>query len=104
VCSYSPDLDLTPESRDLVARGLQSRARCVTGNIRVVRALIRSQACAGILPEYLCGDLLNEPRLKATLLSERREAWLLIQQHLKRNPAARLVTDWVRDCFEAISR
>jgi len=104
VCAYPPDLDLTPESRELAARGLQSRARCVTGNIRAVRALVQSHACAGILPEYLCCDLLNEPRLTTTLLNEHREAWLLIQQHLKRNPAARLVTDWVRDCFEAIYR
>jgi len=104
VCAYPPDLDLTPESRALAARGLQSLARCVTGNIRVMRALIQSQSCAGILPEYLCGDLLNGSRLTATLLNEHREAWLLIQQHLKRNPAARLVTDWVRDCFGAISR
>ena len=104
VCAYPPELDPAPESRELAGRGLQSRARCVTGNIRVIRALVQSHACAGILPEYLCRDLLGEPRLTATLLSEHREAWLLIQQHLKRNPAARLVTDWVRACFEAISR
>ena len=103
VCAYPSDLDLTPESRELVARGLQSRARCVTGNIRAVRALVQSQACTGILPEYLCRDLLNEPRLTATLLNEHREAWFLIQQHLKRNPAARLVMDWVRDCFGTVS-
>ncbi len=101
-CAYPSDLDLTPESRELEGRGLQSGARCVTGNLRLMRALIQSHACTGILPEYLCRDLLNEPRLKATLLNERREAWLLIQLHLKRNPAARLITDWVRDCFETI--
>ena len=75
----------------------------MTGNVRVLRALVQSQACAGIVPGYLCRDLLNEPGLTATLLNEHREARALIQQHLKRNPAARLVTEWVRDCFGAVS-
>src|ERR1700704_540233 len=35
VCSYPDELDLIPESQFLKAKGLHSRARCVTDNIRV---------------------------------------------------------------------
>ena len=103
VCAYPDDLELTPESLALAERGLQTQARCFTDNIRVVRALVQSGACTGILPEYMCGDLLDDPDA-ATLLRERREAWLLVQPHLKGNAAARLVIDWVRGCFKTLNR
>jgi hypothetical protein len=48
--------------------------------------------------------VLADRRLRATLLPRRRDAWLLVQNHLKRDPAARVVIDWVRDCFQGISK
>jgi hypothetical protein len=38
-------------------------------------------------PAYLCGDLLADPRLRATPVPRRRDTWLLIQSHLKGNSA-----------------
>jgi len=32
--------------------------------------------------------------------SRRLEVWLLVQNHLKRNPSARVVIDWMREIFE----
>src|SRR5947207_2945394 len=81
VCCYPGDLDLTPESQFLAAKGLQGRARCVTDNIRIIRALIETQAAVGILPQYICEDLLDNDRLRATPLPKRRDVWLLVQNH-----------------------
>jgi DNA-binding transcriptional LysR family regulator len=99
VCCYPDGLEFTPESRFLKSRGLLAKARCVTDNVRVIRSLLESGTAAGVLPEYLCADLIANPRLKATALPSRREAWLLIQNHLKRDHAARVVIGWLRECF-----
>ena len=103
VCCYPDDLDHTLESRFLAAKGLLARGRCVTANPRIVRALVRTGSAIGILPGSFSADLLADRRLRATLLPGRREIWLLVQNHLKRDPAARGVIDWVCDCFSALS-
>jgi DNA-binding transcriptional LysR family regulator len=100
VCSYPESLGSIPESQFLKARGLLQHARCITDNVRVIRTLIRSHKAVGILPEHACEELLADRRLRATLLPRRRDVWLLVQNHLKRDPAARAVIDWVRDCFQ----
>lgn len=99
VCGYPEALAATPESMFLAARGYGEGRRCVTDNVRVIRALIASRRAVGVLPEYLCADLLQDPRLKATLLPSGRELWLLTQPHLREDGAARLVGDWIRACF-----
>ena len=99
VCAYPEDLELTPESRHLAAIGLLPAARCVTKNLLVVQSLLRSRVCSGILPEFLCQEFLDDERLKITSLEETREAWLLVQDHLKHDPATRSVIDWLRACF-----
>jgi len=104
VCSYPQDLDLIPESQFLKANGLQQRSRCITDNIRVIRTLIQTHRAVGILPEYMCKELLADRRLRITPLPRRRDVWLLVQNHLKRDRAARVVIDWVRDCFQDFSR
>jgi DNA-binding transcriptional LysR family regulator len=83
---------------------LQQRARCVSDNISVLRTLIQSHQAVGVLPEYSCEALLADRRLRATLLPKRRDVWLLVQNHLKRDSAARLAIDWVRNCFQEIAR
>jgi DNA-binding transcriptional LysR family regulator len=104
VCCYPEDLDSIPESQFLKARGLQAGSRCITDNVRVIKTLIQTRQAVGILPEYSCGDLLADRRLRATLLPRHRDVWLLVQNHLKRDPAARAVIDWVRDCFSEFSK
>jgi DNA-binding transcriptional LysR family regulator len=104
ICGYSEELGAIPESQYLKARGWQQRARCITDNVRVIRRLIQSHQAIGILPEYSCQELLGDRRLRATLLPGRRDVWLLVQNHLKRDPAARAMIDWVRDCFQELSK
>ena len=99
VCCYPERLDRSPETEFLKSRGLQSAARCVTDNARVIRNLVRSRNAVGILPDYLCEDLLSDPHLRATPVSHRRDTWLLIQSHLKGNSAGRIVIDWIRERF-----
>jgi DNA-binding transcriptional LysR family regulator len=104
VCCYPERLDRSPETEFLKSRGLQSAARCVTDNARVIRNLIHSRSAMGILPDYLCGGILEDPRLRATPVPRRRDTWLLIQSHLKGNSAARIVIDWIRERFTLMAR
>jgi DNA-binding transcriptional LysR family regulator len=104
VCAYPDELDQIPEAQFLKGRGLQARARCITDNIGVIRTLIQDHLAVGVLPEYSCEALLADRRLRATLLPKRRDVWLLVQNHLKRDPAARVAIDWVRGCFQELSR
>jgi DNA-binding transcriptional LysR family regulator len=104
ICCYPPRLDRSPETEFLKSRKLQSAARCITDNARVIRNLIRSQSAVGILPDYLCGDLLADPCLRATPVPRRRDTWLLIQSHLNGNSAARVVIDWIRERFTLTAR
>jgi DNA-binding transcriptional LysR family regulator len=104
VCCHPERLDRLSETEFLKSRGLRSAARCITDNARVIHSLIRSRSAVGILPDYLCGDLLADPRLRATPLPHRRDTWLLIQSHLKVNSAARIVIDWIRERFALMAR
>jgi DNA-binding transcriptional LysR family regulator len=70
----------------------------------VIRTLIQNHLAVGVLPEYACEALLDDRRLRATLLPKRRDVWLLVQNHLKRDAAARIAIDWVRSCFQDLSR
>ena len=104
ICSYPQELDLIPESQYLEAKGLKDRSRCITDNARIIRSLVQSHRAVGILPEYLCEGLLADRRLRLTPLPRRRDVWLLVQGHLRRDPAARIVIDWIRECFADLSR
>jgi DNA-binding transcriptional LysR family regulator len=104
ISAYPDDLGPIPEQQFLKAKGLHQRARFLTDNIRVLKTLIKTHQAVGILPDYLCGELLTDRRLRATLLPRRRDVWLLVQNHLKRDGAARVVIDWVRDCFQEFSK
>jgi DNA-binding transcriptional LysR family regulator len=102
LCAYPDELGAIPEMQFLRTRKV--RARCVTDNVRVIRNMIRAHQAAGVLPEYVCADLLADRRLRATLLPKRRDAWLLVQNHLKRDAATRVTIDWVRTCFLEMAR
>jgi DNA-binding transcriptional LysR family regulator len=104
VCAYPEELGGIPESTFLQAKGLQQLARCVADNVRVVKTLLKSHQAIGVLPEYFCNDLLSDRKLRATQLPRRRDVWLLVQNHLKRDPAARVVIDWIRDAFMEFAR
>jgi DNA-binding transcriptional LysR family regulator len=104
VCAYPDDLGPIPETQYLKARGLREKARFVSDNIRVVRTLIQEHQAIGVLPDYLCGELLADRRLRATLLPRRRDVWLLVQNHLRRDAAARVVIDWIRGSFQGFAK
>jgi DNA-binding transcriptional LysR family regulator len=103
VCCFPDHLDNTPQSRYLIARRLQARSRCITTNYRVMRRLIETHSAIGILPEHMCTDLRRDPGLRATPLETGQEGWLLVQNHLKRDPAARAVIDWIRESFSLLA-
>ena len=103
VCGYPDELDNTAETAFLKARGLKVRTRCITDSVGVIRKLVQSHQAIGILPEHVCGSLLADRSLRATLLPRRLEVWLLVQNHLKRNPASRAVIDWMRGLFDELA-
>ncbi|MGX1352738.1 DNA-binding transcriptional LysR family regulator [Bradyrhizobium elkanii] len=98
LCAYPDELGGIPEMQFLRAKRL--RARCVTDNVRIIQTLIQSHHAVGVLPEHSCADLLTDRRLRATLLPKRRDVWLLVQNHLKRDAATRVTIDWLRACFQ----
>ncbi|MDF0497919.1 LysR family transcriptional regulator [Bradyrhizobium yuanmingense] len=102
-CVYPDELDAIPEAQFLRAKRL-TNVRCVTDNIRIIRTMIQSHQAIGVLPEHSCGPLLADRRLRATLLPKRRDVWLLVQNHLKRDPATRVTIAWVRACFQDSAR
>jgi DNA-binding transcriptional LysR family regulator len=102
-CVYPEELDGIPEAQFLRAKRLKN-VRCITDNIRIIRTMIQSRQAVGVLPEPSCGALLADRDLRATLLPKRRDAWLLVQNHLKRDPATRLTIAWIRHCFRDLSR
>ncbi len=101
VCAYPEDLASTPESLFLSKSGLRQYARCTTKNLLVVKRLVASQQCSGVLPSFMSGELLANTNLRARTLPQTRGVWLLMQSHLKRDAATRKVIDWIRSCFEA---
>ncbi|MEM6498961.1 MAG: LysR family transcriptional regulator [Pseudomonadota bacterium] len=99
VCAFPKELDGTPESQFLTDRAIKGDARLITDSPATIRALVQSYTARGVLPEYACASLLSDPKLQATQLPHRRDAWLLVQTHLKRDPAARRVIEWIRSAF-----
>lgn len=102
-CVYPDELEAIPEQQFLRAKRLKN-VRCVTDNVRFIKFMIQSHHAVGVLPEHSCGELLADRNLRATLLPKRRDVWLLVQNHLKRDPATRVTIDWVRHCFSDLSR
>jgi DNA-binding transcriptional LysR family regulator len=102
LCAYPDELGAIPEMQFL--RTKKARSRCVTDNVRVIRTLIRTHQAAGVLPEHVCADMLGDRRLRASLLPKRRDVWLLVQNHLKRDAATRVTIDWVRACFQEMAQ
>ena len=70
----------------------------------MIRTLIGTHQAVGILPDYLCGELLADRGCAQRCCRKRRDVWLLVQNHLKRDGAARAVIEWVRDCFQELSK
>ncbi|MEM7634420.1 MAG: LysR family transcriptional regulator [Pseudomonadota bacterium] len=95
VCAYPEALDETPEMTELKAKGFSQNRRLKTSNVRLIRSVIKNQAGIGVLPQHLSADLLDDNGLTATQLKARRDVFLLIQPHLKSDPATRLVVDWI---------
>lgn len=67
-----------------------------------MRALIATHSAVGILPAHMCAALLDDPALRVTPLERRQDIWLLVQNHLKRDPASRAVIAWMRESFAAL--
>lgn len=99
VCAYPESLDGTPEMAELARLGLADRARFRSNSVGAIRAVLASGGAAAVLPDPGGSEALP---LRRTPLQGYREAWLLIQPHLRKDPAARCVAGWIADCFARI--
>ena len=99
LCAYPDDLDLSPESRYLAGTGLKESARCITKNLLVIKKLVETRRSGGVLPSFMCGDLIGDDAFEVTQLPEPREVWLLMQSHLKEDRTTRMLIDWIKACF-----
>jgi DNA-binding transcriptional LysR family regulator len=102
ICTYPDDLDDTPETKYLIAQNLKADARCISANGHVIRRMVQSHTAIGVLPAFLCADLLTDSQLRVTKLPQPREVWLLVQDHLKRDTSTRTMIDWIKHCFARI--
>ena len=99
LCAFPEDQSNTPEMRFLCASGLAQRTRVTTRNLVVRKELLKTGRCAGVVFDFAARDLLTRPDLKVTPLTETFPTWLLIQPHLRHDPATRAVVDWIREAF-----
>jgi len=102
VCTYPEELVDTTEMQELRNFGRPEPVRLRTGNVRIIHSIVKSRTGTGILPKHLAADLLDDPRITATPLKSTRDVWLLIQNHLKEDNAARLVIDWIVKQFRVV--
>jgi DNA-binding transcriptional LysR family regulator len=98
-CAYPDALGSAPEAQFLKSAGLAENARCLTKNLVVIKSLIATGKCSGILASFMCGDMLDSDRYQTTKLPVTREVWLLLQPHLKDDPMARATIEWIKGCF-----
>ncbi len=101
VAAYPDVLAFTPESQALAARVAArwggKAPRCLTTSPRVIAALLRDGRAVGALPAGLAAPFARDSsRWRVTPVAEARELWLLTQPHLRDDPAARAVSDWLR--------
>lgn len=99
VCAYPDHLDATPETRELDRIGMKAKARFYSNSASAIRSVLGSGRAAAILPA-LGDDPDDAPSLRRAEIGGHREAWLLIQPHLKKDAAARLVASWISGCFD----
>ena len=65
---------------------------------------MRTGVGLAVLPHFLGDPDPGLERYDVTPAPPSRDVWLLVQNHLKRDGAARAVIEWVRDCFQELSK
>jgi len=105
LCAFPDDQANTPEMRFLSSHGLVQHRRITARNLVIRKQLLRTGRCAGVVFDFAAQDLLQQPDLRVTPLPETFPTWLLVQPHLRHDPATRVVIDWIKDTFrQATSR
>ena len=101
LCAYTEDLSRTPEMRYLASIGILDTVTCRSKNLLVLKTLIESGGFRGVLPGFMCRDLVDSSAISLTPLPGKRSAWLMIQSHLRDDAPTRAVVDWISDRFSS---
>ncbi|XWN33523.1 MAG: hypothetical protein ROR55_10850 [Devosia sp.] len=87
----------------LAAAGIDaSTIRCRSKSLLVIKALVASGRAAGILPTFVCADLVEDAEVRSTRLPITREVWLFVQPHLNDELLTRAVIGRVKKCVANI--
>lgn len=99
LCAYPPSLGDVPEMLQLAAELKLETARLVTSNLRLIQTTLKSGRAIGVLPSHMTSSFEHDGDFITHRLDRKREAWLLIQPHLREDPATRIVINWVVSCL-----
>jgi len=99
LCAYPQRLGDVPEMLQLAAELKLNAARLVTSNLRLIQTALKSGRAIGVLPSHMAGAFEQDSKFITQRLERKREAWLLIQPHLREDPATRIVINWVVSSF-----
>lgn len=103
VCAFPDGFDPSPESAFLDAQGCKESARCLTASFATVKAVVEAGGACGILPAIMCDGFVARGD-RVTPLPEPRQAYLLLQPHLKFDAEARHLINWIRLAFAVATR
>ena len=99
VCAYPESLMETPEMLALTARHDPERIRFRATALSALAQMLGKGQAAGILPDFMLPHTGSRDGIVVTPSDAKREVWLLMQPHLKNDPAVRTVADWIAECF-----
>ncbi|MEM8854224.1 MAG: LysR family transcriptional regulator, partial [Pseudomonadota bacterium] len=102
-CAFPEGFKASPETAFLDALGHKEGARCLTTSFATVKALVMAGGACGVLPAIMCGAFVARGD-RVTPLPEARQAYLLLQPHLKFDAEARHLVNWIRLAFAVATR
>lgn len=99
VAAYPDQFLETPEMCELFAIYPPRLVRMKTSNLCLFRRFVECETGVAVLPDFLCRDLMDDPRFEIREMEARRELWLLAQAHLRDDPVTRRIGDWCAGLF-----
>ena len=103
-CGYTAQHVNEEERKTLLSRLPRALSLVVVNGMSPMKRMLIEGRSIGFLPEFMCGDLWEHPKITLERLGLKRPVWLLIQEHLRDDPDTRILTDWLSDVFAADSR
>lgn len=98
-CGYTPQHVQKGEREALRSHLPGPLPMIVVNGMSPMKRMFLQADAIGFLPDFMCGDLWDNPELELTRLGLSRVVWLLVQEHLRHDEDTKLVTDWLEQSF-----